>query len=96
MTVSTSKRAGSVQASAIAGLDSLELAQAKDGHRLVRRSWSAIWPKLLAIVIVLVVWELFYLYNFNGDSADHLVKGPVAGIANLWGQVTTAQLWQAV
>jgi NitT/TauT family transport system permease protein len=97
MTVNTDKRAGkAAEASAIAGLDSLELAQAKDNHRFVRRSWSAIWPKLLAIALVLVVWELFYLYNFNGDSADHLVPGPVAGIANLWDQFTTAQLWQAI
>jgi sulfonate transport system permease protein len=97
MTVSTGKRpGGSAGASAIAGLDSLELAEAKNTRRLARRSWSAIWPKLLAIAIVLAVWQLFYLSNWHGDTADHLVKGPAAGIANLWDQFTTAQLWQAI
>jgi NitT/TauT family transport system permease protein len=96
MTVSTSKRPGS---SAIAGLDSLELSQATSGpsaRRIARSSWTATWPKLLAVVIVLGAWQLFYLSNFHGDSADHLVKGPASGIANLWDQLHTGLLWQAI
>jgi len=98
MTVGTSKRAAGLDAgaSAIAGLDSLELGQARSPGRLARRSWGAVWPKLLAVAIVLAAWELFYLSNFHGDTADHLITGPAAGIANLWDQLTAGQLWQAI
>src|SRR5215472_11925167 len=85
--------------SAIAGLDSLELAQAtaaSGAGRLARKAWSATWPKLLAVAIVLGAWELFYLSNFHGDSTSGLVKGPGAGLANLWDQSRHAQLWQAI
>jgi NitT/TauT family transport system permease protein len=87
------------QPSAIAGLDSLELGLARPGTdpgRLARKAWSVTWPKLLAIAIVLGAWELFYLSNFHGDSANGLVKGPGPGLANLWDQMQHAQLWQAI
>jgi len=45
---------------------------------------------------VLGAWQLFYLSNFHGDSADHLVKGPGAGLSNLWDELQHAQLWQAI
>ena len=86
-------------APAISGLDSLELGDTRaDGlsGRFARRAWSFSWPKLLAIAIVLGAWELFYLSNFHGDSASGLVKGPGPGLANLWHQLTTGQLWQAI
>ena len=85
--------------SAITGLDSLELAEARSGDRagrIARKAWNVTWPKLLAIAIVLAAWELFYLSNFKGDSADNLIKGPGPGLANLWDQLQTGQLWQAI
>ena len=84
---------------AISGLDSLELGTDAAGGRagrLARRAWTIGWPKLLAIAIVLGAWQLFYLSNFHGDSASGLVKGPGAGLSNLWHQLSTAQLWQAI
>ena len=95
MTASTTKRAGTA-ASELAGLDSLELGPARSPRRIARLSWSATWPKLLAVVIVLAAWEVFYLINFHGDTADHLVKGPAAGLANLWDQLQTGLLWQTI
>ncbi len=89
----------SAQPSAITGLDSLELGPARPGAepgRLRRKAWKATWPKLLAIAIVLGAWELFYLSNFHGDSANGLVKDPGTGLANLWDQAQHAQLWQAI
>jgi len=86
-------------ASAITGLDSLEIGQVSQGTRpgrVARKAWSATWPKLLAIALVLGAWQLFYLSNFHGDSADHLVKGPGAGLSNLWDELQHAQLWQAI
>jgi NitT/TauT family transport system permease protein len=87
---------GAAEASAIAGLDSLELGEvhgARTAGRLARRAWSATWPKLLAIAIVLAAWQLFYLSDYHGDSTSGLVKGPGAG---LWDQLRHAQLWQAI
>jgi NitT/TauT family transport system permease protein len=87
------------QTSAITGLDSLELGSVSTGRspgRLTRRAWTATWPKLLAIGLVLGAWQLFYLSNFHGDTATGLVKGPGTGLANLWDQLQHAQLWQAI
>jgi NitT/TauT family transport system permease protein len=85
---------------ALHGLDRLE-AIALGGResrllRLGRRLWAATWPKLLAIALVLVAWQLFYLSNFHGDSADHLLPGPVTGLANLWDQLLHGQLVAAI
>ena len=87
------------EASAIAGLDSLEIGLPSSGTepgRIARKAWSATWPKLLAIALVLGAWQLFYLSNFHGDTTSGLIKGPGAGLANLWDQLQHAQLWQAI
>jgi NitT/TauT family transport system permease protein len=87
------------QNSAIAGLDSLELGdltKRREPARIARKVWSATWPKLLAIGLVLGAWQLFYLSNFHGDADSGLVKGPGAGLANLWDQAQHVQLWQAI
>jgi NitT/TauT family transport system permease protein len=87
------------QNSAISGLDSLELAQRQVGSRsarIARKAWAAIWPKLLAIVIVLAAWQLFYASNFRGDTADHLVKSPGYTLGDLGDQLGHGQLWQAI
>src|SRR5215470_17444896 len=97
MIVNTSRRSGD-GISVIGGLDSLELGQNGQGGRraVARRWWTALWPKLLAVAIVLAAWQLFYLSNFHGDTADHLVKGPGAGLGDLWAQLRTGELWQAI
>ncbi len=96
----TSDVAGAAsQTSAIIGLDSLELGSVSTGRspgRLARKAWTATWPKLLAIGLVLGAWQLFYLNNFHGDTATGLAKGPGTGLANLWDQLQHAQLWQAI
>jgi NitT/TauT family transport system permease protein len=85
---------------ALHGLDNLEV-RPLPGHeltlsRLARRSWAVVWPKVLAIALVLAAWQLFYLSNFHGDSADHLVVGPVPGLKNLWGQLAHGQLMSGI
>jgi len=85
---------------ALHGLDSLEIgplaSQESAARRLARRSWAATWPKLLAAALVLGAWQLFYLSNFHGDTASHLVTGPVQGLKNLWDQLTGGQLPAAI
>jgi NitT/TauT family transport system permease protein len=81
-------------AAALAGLDRLEIPQARDsvGGR-ARRVWGAVWPKLLAIAIVLGVWELVYL---SGWKSAAILPSPAAVFSDLWAQLHTALLWQAI
>jgi NitT/TauT family transport system permease protein len=82
------------EAAALAGLDRLEIPQARDsaGSR-TKRIWAAAWPKLLAIAIVLGVWELVYL---SGWKSPAILPSPAAAFSDLWAQLHTALLWQAI
>ena len=77
------------EAAAPAGLDSLELGQA---GRRARSLWDAVWPKLLAIAIVLAFWELVHLSGWKKD----VIPGPAAVFSDLWAMLHTALLWQAI
>jgi NitT/TauT family transport system permease protein len=83
---------------ALQGLDNLEVAPVSVGDsdstasRLVRRVWSASWPKLLAIVLVLAVWQLVHLTGWK----SLVVKGPGTVLPYLWQMAQHAQIWQAV
>jgi NitT/TauT family transport system permease protein len=80
---------------ALQGLDQLELGPpppAADPGRIPRTVWAATWPKLLAIALVLAVWELVTLSGWK-----HLVlKGPGPVFSDLWGQMQHAMLWQTI
>jgi len=80
---------------ALHGLDRLELEPAQpasDPGRIARKAWAAAWPKLLAIAIVLAIWELVTLSGWK-----HLVlKGPGPVFSDLWGQMQHAMLWQTI
>ena len=83
------------QPSAIAGLDNLDLGPLQPEDRLARfarRSWAALWPKVLAIALVLALWELVHLTGWR----SYVLKGPGTVFADLWGQLQHALLWQAI
>jgi NitT/TauT family transport system permease protein len=67
---------------ALRGLDSLELPPGPDPGRRARRTWAALWPKALAIVLVLAVWELVALSGWK----QYVLKGPGPVFAALWDQ----------
>jgi NitT/TauT family transport system permease protein len=85
--------AADTETAALAGLDNLELQQAgvSAGDR-ARKIWAAVWPKLLAIAIVLGIWELIYLSGWK----HYAIPGPAAVFSDLWAQAHTALLWQAI
>jgi NitT/TauT family transport system permease protein len=56
------------------------------------RIWTALWPKVLAIAIVLVVWELIHLSGWK----KLIFPGPGVTLSNLWGQLGTGLLWHAI
>jgi NitT/TauT family transport system permease protein len=87
--------AADTEAAALAGLDSLELQEqtrVSAGDR-ARKIWAAVWPKLLAIAIVIGVWELVYL---SGWKSAAILPSPAAVFSDLWAQAQHALLWQAI
>jgi NitT/TauT family transport system permease protein len=80
---------------ALRGLDQLELEPerpAADPGRIARKVWAAAWPKLLAIALVLAIWELVTLSGWK----RYVLKGPAPVFSDLWSQMQHAQLWQTV
>ena len=80
---------------AISGLDRLELGpgpQRRSPARVARSAWSATWPKLLAIALILVIWEVVHLTGWK----SYVLKGPGTVLPDLWGQLHHALLWQAI
>ncbi|MGD0684337.1 MAG: ABC transporter permease subunit [Streptosporangiaceae bacterium] len=83
------------QPSAIEGLDNLELGgvpQEPRARRIARSAWAATWPKLLAIAIVLALWQLVVATGWKSD----VLKGPTVVLPTLWGLMHHQLLWQAV
>jgi NitT/TauT family transport system permease protein len=56
------------------------------------KAWAAAWPKLLALVLALAIWQLVYLSGFKSA----ILPGPATTLANLWDQLHHALLWQAI
>jgi NitT/TauT family transport system permease protein len=86
---------------ALAGLDNLELQEALAAGpgrkgRMAAKTWAATWPKLLAIAIVLALWQLVYLADWHGSSTNGIMKGPVQTLPVLWHDLQHAQLWGAI
>jgi NitT/TauT family transport system permease protein len=70
---------------ALRGLDNLELGPGRSGAdpgRVARQAWTVFWPKPLAIILVLAIWELVALSGYKG----YVLKGPGPTFAALWDQ----------
>jgi NitT/TauT family transport system permease protein len=64
----------------LAGLDELELSLPKPpspAHRI----WSAVWPKLAAVVIGLGLWQLIV---WSGWKPPYLFPGPATVLHHVW------------
>ncbi len=77
----------------VSGLDALELAPKKEKGRLGLRLWNSAWPKLLAIAIVVLAWELVYLAEWK---PAYVFPSPTDVFATLKELVTTADFWDGV
>ena len=82
-----------VQRDTTAGLDALELEIAPQRSDLGRRFWRAAWPKLLAIALVILIWELVAV---SGWKEDYVLPGPGTVFKDLGDLVTTADFWAGV
>jgi NitT/TauT family transport system permease protein len=80
---------------ALRGLDNLELRPPQGGPehgRLARKAWAFAWPKLGAIALVLVAWELITLSGWK----KYVLKGPGPVFSNLWQQMQHGMLWATI
>ena len=74
------------------GLDALDtpiVDQVRPGQRM----WSAVWPKLLAVGIVLAGWQLVV---WSGWRPTYVIPPPATVLAELGDLVTTGRFWEAV
>jgi NitT/TauT family transport system permease protein len=78
----------------LAWLESLEAPTLDErrGRSLAIRAWAGLWPKLLAIAIVLAVWELIHVSGWK----KLIFPGPAGTLSDLWGQLRTGLLWHAI
>jgi NitT/TauT family transport system permease protein len=77
----------------VSGLDALEQGPVGDKGARGKRIWRSAWPKLLAIVIVLAVWQLVAA---SGWKPSYILPGPGPVAKDLGGLVTTADFWDGV
>jgi NitT/TauT family transport system permease protein len=80
---------------ALAGLDALNLDGERPGasaRERAARIARATWPKLAAIALVWVVWELIHLTGWK----QLVLPGPGVTLSNLWDQLQTGLLWHAI
>ncbi|BCJ42808.1 sulfate ABC transporter permease [Actinoplanes ianthinogenes] len=77
----------------VRGLDALERDPKPDKGRLGLRVWNSAWPKLLAIAIVIVVWQAVYLAEWK---PAYVFPSPLDVFTTLKDLVTTADFWGGV
>jgi NitT/TauT family transport system permease protein len=56
------------------------------------RFWNALWPKVLAIALVLAIWQLITVSGYK----KHIWPATGPTLVNLWDQVKTGLLWHAI
>jgi NitT/TauT family transport system permease protein len=73
-------------------LESLEAPSEQRRRKLATRAWNGLWPVGLAIVIVLVIWQLIHLSGWK----KAIFPGPGGTLSNLGHELTTGLLWHAI
>jgi NitT/TauT family transport system permease protein len=76
----------------LAGLDHLGVTFTTGPSR-ARRIWDSVWPKLIAVGVVLAVWQLLVWREWR---PEYIFPGPADVFARLWADLQTAEFWQAV
>jgi NitT/TauT family transport system permease protein len=84
------------EAAALTGLDNLEAGpggRVAGPRELSGKVWRALWPKLLAVVIAVGLWELVYVLKVKPHD---ILPGPAQVFPSLWSQLNHGQLWGAI
>ena len=81
-------------ADTLAGLDVLQGARDTGGAgNRAARMWSATWPKLIALALVVAVWQVVV---WSGWKPAYVLPGPRAAFAELCSEARHAVLWKAI
>lgn len=75
----------------LAGLDTLDLPALRRPPRL-RRAVGAAWPKVAALAIALLIWQLVVL---SGWKEPWLLPGPITVFGELWSELLAGDLQRA-
>jgi NitT/TauT family transport system permease protein len=75
----------------LSGLDALDAAGAPTRDRWRRRAWRATWPKLAALALILLVWQILVWVHFRPT----ILQSPVDVAKALWHLLGTASFWQS-
>ena len=94
MTPSNQRSSVPAYAERLAWLEAQEAEPSADqrGRRLLVRGWAALWPKVLAVAIVLAIWQLIHVSGWK----KLIFPGPGGTLADLWDQLRTGLLWHAI
>jgi len=76
----------------VAGLDALERVQRSE-TALGRRIWRSTWPKLLAIAIVVLAWQIVVWAQWK---PEYVLPGPTTVFSDLKDLVVTGDFWDGV
>jgi len=76
----------------VAGLDALDTPTTRR-QSAAHRIWAGTWPKVIAIGLVLLLWQAVVWTNWR---PEYVLPGPGEVLARLWADLQTATLWQAI
>jgi NitT/TauT family transport system permease protein len=79
-------------AARITGLDALERVQTNETG-LGRRIWRSTWPKLLAIAIVVLAWQIVVWAQWK---PEYVLPGPTTVFSDLKDLIVTGDFWDGV
>ncbi|MFJ8581670.1 ABC transporter permease [Micromonospora sp. NPDC093277] len=86
--------AGSTRTDAqITGLDALEIAGREQGPTRLRRAWSALWPKLAALALVISFWQAVV---WTGWKDPWALPGPATVFEDLGHYLVSSALWDGL
>jgi len=71
----------------LAGLDALELA-GRERTSFGARTWNAAWPKVLALLSVLLLWQLVAASNWK---PNYVLPGPDPVLRQFWDSLTSGE-----
>lgn len=76
---------------ALAGLDALAGVGVPSRDRIARRVWRATWPKLVALALILLVWQSAVWAHWK----PYIFQSPAAVARQLWELLGTSLFWQS-
>ncbi len=72
-------------------LDALDAADVRTRDRWRRRAWRATWPKLAALALILLVWQIAVWTHFRPT----ILQSPADVARQLWHLAGTSSFWQS-